>query len=286
MKRDSIFYALFQRSPSLLFDLLDAPPVNAAGYRFDSVAVKEPKFEIDGVFLPPEGAPGVVYFCEVQLQKDERLYERVFAESFLYFYRHRERFSNWQIVVIYPSRSIEQSDLAPYQILLDSNQVHRVYLDELGEIDDLPLGLGVMALTMVDEASAPIVARSLLNRANQELPNASRGIIEMLTTILVYKFTNLSRREAEAMIGITLQETRFYREAKDDGREEEARSMVLRQLGRRCGTLSKEIADRIVGLSQLSDLEALGDALLDFESIVDLEVWLDRLSSEADNSRI
>ncbi len=31
-------------------------------YRFDSVAVKEPRFEIDGVFLPPESEPGIVYF--------------------------------------------------------------------------------------------------------------------------------------------------------------------------------------------------------------------------------
>ena len=93
MRRDSSFYKLFQQSPSLLFELLTNPPENADEYRFDSVAVKEPKFEIDGVFIPPENEnPGVVYFCEVQFQKDERLYERVFAESWLYFYRNRDRF--------------------------------------------------------------------------------------------------------------------------------------------------------------------------------------------------
>ncbi len=64
MRRDSIFYKLFQQSPSLLFELLTNPPINAGEYRFDSVAVKEPKFEIDGVFLPPQSqTPGVVYFC-------------------------------------------------------------------------------------------------------------------------------------------------------------------------------------------------------------------------------
>jgi predicted transposase YdaD len=64
MRRDTIFYKLFQQSPTLLFELLTFPPVNANEYRFDSVAVKEPKFEIDGVFLPPESSnPGVVYFC-------------------------------------------------------------------------------------------------------------------------------------------------------------------------------------------------------------------------------
>ena len=90
MRRDSIFYQLFQQSPQLLFELLQDPPANAQNYRFDSVAVKEPKFEIDGVFLPPElERLGVVYFCEVQFQKDEQLYERLFGESFLYFYRNR-----------------------------------------------------------------------------------------------------------------------------------------------------------------------------------------------------
>ena len=60
MQRDSIFYKLFQQSPTLLFELLTNSPINASAYRFDSVAVKEPRFEIDGVFLPPENAsPGV-----------------------------------------------------------------------------------------------------------------------------------------------------------------------------------------------------------------------------------
>ena len=64
MRRDSIFYKLFQQSTNLLFQLLETPPMNADAYRFDSVAIKEPKFEIDGVFLPPENAgAGVVYFC-------------------------------------------------------------------------------------------------------------------------------------------------------------------------------------------------------------------------------
>ncbi|PSB59915.1 hypothetical protein C7B61_18370, partial [filamentous cyanobacterium CCP1] len=142
MRRDSIFYALFQQSPSLLFELVEHPPPDAQRYQFDSVAVKEPKFEIDGVFLPPESeTPGVVYFCEVQFQKDEQLYERLFGESFLYFYRNRSRFSDWQAVVIYPDRATEQNTTHPYRALLASEQVHRVYLNELGDIQQLPLGV-------------------------------------------------------------------------------------------------------------------------------------------------
>jgi predicted transposase/invertase (TIGR01784 family) len=278
MRRDSIFYALFQQSPGLLFELLEEKLPNAEAYRFDSVAVKEPKFEIDGVFLPPK-EPGVVYFCEVQFQKDEQLYERIFAESALYFYRNRERFTDWQAVVIYPTRSMEQTNTHPYRAGLSSEQFHRVYLDELGEIETLPLGLALMALTTVDERDTPGVARSLLGRAQQELPGASRGIIEMITTIMVYKFTDLTRREAEAMLGINLQETRFYQEARED----EARSMVLYQLGRKYGELSLERIDQVSRLS-LVQLRELGAALLDFQSIDDLDTWFSVLQPQAEES--
>lgn len=168
MRRDSIFYKLFQQSPTLLFELLTNPPTNADAYRFDSVAVKEPKFEIDGVFLPPESdTPGVVYFCEVQFQKDEQLYERVFAESSLYFYRNRARFNDWQAVIIYPSRNTEQSNIYPHRGFLNSNQVHRVYLDELGNIRQLPLWVALMVLTTLEQSQAPEEAKYLLTRTRQ-----------------------------------------------------------------------------------------------------------------------
>jgi len=163
MRRDSIFYKLFKQFPPLLFQLLPTSPANANEYQFDSVAVKEPKFEIDGVFLPST-AEGVVYFCEVQFQKDEQLYERTFAESLLYFYRNRERFSDWQIVIIYPSRSTEQKNIQPYRALLNCDQVHRIYLNELGDIRDLPIWVALMVLTTSDESQAPAEARYLLQR--------------------------------------------------------------------------------------------------------------------------
>jgi predicted transposase/invertase (TIGR01784 family) len=195
MRRDTIFYKLFQQYPSLLFELLEKPPENANAYRFDSVAIKEPKFEIDGVFLPPENEnPGIVYFCEVQFQKDEILYERVVAKSSLYFYRNRARFSDWEAVIIYPSRNIEQSNIYPLRAFLNSDQVHRVYLDELGDIHQLPTWVGVMILTTLEESQAPEVARYLLTKTKEEIPSSSNSvIIEMITTIMMYKFENLNR---------------------------------------------------------------------------------------------
>ncbi|MEH2025392.1 Rpn family recombination-promoting nuclease/putative transposase [Nostoc sp.] len=278
MRRDSIFYKLFQQSPTLLFELLTNPPTNADAYRFDSVAVKEPKFEIDGVFLPPESeTPGVVYFCEVQFQKDEQLYERVFAESSLYFYRNRARFNDWQAVIIYPSRNTEQSNIYPHRGFLNSNQVHRIYLDELGDIRQLPLWVALMVLTTVESEQAPEEARYLLTRTRQEVSLAERRvIIEILTTIMMYRFEQLSQAEVESMLGITLQQTRVYREIKAEGREEGREVManaISRLLTKRLGELSEEMRSSISGLS-LSVLADLSDALLDFTTLTDLQSWL------------
>ncbi|MBW4677611.1 MAG: Rpn family recombination-promoting nuclease/putative transposase [Desmonostoc geniculatum HA4340-LM1] len=280
MRRDSFFYKLFQQYPTLLFQVLATPPSNADAYRFDSVAVKEPKFEIDGVFLPPENAgKGVVYFCEVQFQKDEQLYERAFAESSLYFYRNRGRFSDWQTVIIYPSRSIEQIDIHPHRSLLNGEQVHRVYLDELGDVRQLPIWVALMVLTTVEESQAPEEARYLLTRTREEVTEqSSRAIIEMITTIMVYRFEQLSRTEVESMLGITLKETRVYREIKEEGREEgreEATvNLVIRLLTKRFGEISGEIRSSIASLP-LPVLEDLSEALLDFTSLADLQAWLE-----------
>lgn len=278
MRRDSIFYKLFKQFPPLLFQLLPVPPSNPDEYRFDSVAVKEPKFEIDGVFLPAT-TDGIVYFCEVQFQRDEQLYERTFAETFLYFYRNRSRFSNWQTVIIYPTRSTEQSNTQPYNTLLNSDQVHRIYLNELGNIRTLPIWVALMVLTTVDESQAPTEARYLLQRS------PSQAIIELITTIMVYKFEQLSQQDVEDMLGITLQETRVYQEIKaewlehgleqgrETGREEEAVNLVMRLLTKRFGSVSAATRSSISSLS-LPAVEDLIEAILDFTSLNDLHDWL------------
>jgi predicted transposase YdaD len=175
-------------------------------------------------------------------------------------------------VVIYPSRRTEQTDWHPYRSLLGSDQVHRVFLDELGTIDQLPLGLALMVLTTLEETQAPAAARHLLNRTQQEItePETCRAIIEMLTTIMIYKFTQLSRAEVEAMMEVRLEETRFYQDVK----QEEAIKLILRQLTRR---LRQELAEETrlrVGALPLPQLEDLGEALLDFSTIDDLNYWL------------
>ncbi|MEH1897022.1 MAG: DUF2887 domain-containing protein [Nostoc sp.] len=258
--------------PGLLFELVDEPPLEAENYQFESVEVKETAFRIDGVFLPPADAVSkTVFFAEVQFQKDEDLYHRFFSELFLFLYRNSIRYDDWFGVIIFGSRSLEPSSSSIHRALLESDQVRRVYLDELGDLRQQPLGLGLMLLTNVtSETEAVEGARFLLEQAQQQ---SEQAIIDLITTIIVYKFSNLSREEIQAMLGLNLEEPRAIREAKEEGREEEARSLILRQLKRRFGEFPDKLQRQIQVLS-LEQLEALGDALLDFSTVADLSGWL------------
>ena len=159
----------------------------------------------------------------------------------------------------------------------------------MGKIEELPIWVALMVLTIVKEDKAPETARNLLQRSNEQ-PSllSNRAIIEIITTIMVYKFEKLSLREVESMLGITLQETRVYREIKEEGREEgleqglkqgkigEAVNLVMRLLTKKFGQISPENHSFISGLS-LPILEDLSEALLDFNHLNDLQIWLDNV---------
>ena len=63
------------------------------------------------------------------------------------------------------------------------------------------------------------------------------------------------------------------KEGELQGKQQEAQSLVLRQLPRRCGQLSpqQELAVRALALEQL---ESLAEALLDFDGPQALDAWL------------
>lgn len=214
----------------------------------------------------------------MQFQRDAQLYERLFAELFLYFYRYRGNFSDWQAVIIYPYRNTEQSKLNPYAELLNSDKVHRIFIDGLGPPEDLSPKLGLMRLTIENETNALQLARAILIKAEESTPNR-QAIIDLVTTMMVYKFTNLSRQEVEAMLGFTTSElktSRFYQEVQAESLALEARLLVLRLLTRKFGILPVEIQNQVEGLTlvKLVKLAELAVALLEFQGVVDLGAWL------------
>ena len=62
-------------------------------------------------------------------------------------------------------------------------------------------------------------------------------------------------------------------QGREEGRREEAVSLILRLLNRRLGEISPTLDQQIQELS-LEQLETLGEALLDFTSLTDLTTWL------------
>jgi predicted transposase/invertase (TIGR01784 family) len=215
VRRDSIYYKIFQRFPELLFELVDEPPEQTQNYRFESIEVKETAFRIDGVFLPPESAtPRIIFFAEVQFQKDETLYHRFFTESMMYLNQNQGQYDDWYCVVIFPSRSLEPTDKKTHRIFLNSDQVQRIYLKELGTPEQQPIGINLMQLTIASKKAMAEQARLLIERVQLEetgtLPK--NEVIDIITTIAVYKFSSLSREEVEAMLGLNIEETRIYQD--------------------------------------------------------------------------
>ncbi len=62
-------------------------------------------------------------------------------------------------------------------------------------------------------------------------------------------------------------------QGRQEGRQEEGISLILRQLNKRLGTIPTDLEPQIRTLS-LTELESLGEALLDFAQPTDLEQWL------------
>jgi predicted transposase YdaD len=78
-----------------------------------------------------------------------------------------------------------------------------------------------------------------------------QGIIEVVNMIISYKFTNLSRKEIDAMLGTKFEETRVFQEAQED----KAKAIALKMLRK---SMSLEtIADMTdLTIAQLQELQA------------------------------
>lgn len=106
-------------------------------------------------------------------------------------------------------------------------------MDELAETAYQSLGLGVVKLVVESKQKAPTSAKQLLEKATSEINDESlkKEIIQLIETIILYKFPKKSREEIETMFGLSdLKKTRVYQEAKQEGRTEVKLESVPRLL--------------------------------------------------------
>ncbi|KAB8314864.1 Rpn family recombination-promoting nuclease/putative transposase [Tolypothrix campylonemoides VB511288] len=218
MKTDSLFYRLFQEFPSIFFEVISYSPETETAYQFSSVEIKQTAFRIDGVFLPIQDE-NPVYFVEVQFQLDLQIYSRLFAEIFLYL-RQNQPQNDWRGVLVYPNRNLDTADIKHYREFFDSGRISRIYLDELGDAASLPIGIATIKLFIENQTTAITQAKQLIDRTRQEidLEPQQQKLLQLIETILIYKFPTMSRKEIEAMFELSdLKQTRVYQEGVEEG---------------------------------------------------------------------
>jgi len=291
MRTDTIFYQLFLTFDGLLFELLGQPMENADRYKFTSVEVKEKAFRFDGIFMPTT-SDRPIYFVEVQFQDKPDFYWEFITEINIYLNQYKP-VQDWQAIAIFANRNIEVEVLTAYQQeLIEISRIVRIYLDELQPRDSIAIGL-IQIITSKDE-EAPQLVKRLLAKARVDLTDLAfqQSIIELLESVLFYKFPKLSRKEIETMFALSdLRQTRVYQEAmeegevkgrqegeakgRQEGRQNEAKTLLVRQLSKRFGKLTNRQEQQIEELS-VENLEDLGEALFDFLNAADLDGWLQK----------
>jgi Domain of unknown function (DUF4351) len=163
-------------------------------------------------------------------------------------------------------------------------------MDEL-ELSNNPFATVVMAHLKVIETKRDVdqrrawkfrLTRRLYEKGydRQEILNLYRFIdwILVLPKAIEREFwQELQSFEEERKVTYVTNAERFgiekgLKQGIEQGIEQGERSLILRQLTRRIGTIAPIIEAQITTLS-VSQLEELGDALLDFSSLSDLELW-------------
>jgi predicted transposase YdaD len=290
---DKLFYWLFQHQPDRILPLLPDLPADARGYSFSAPVLKEREYRLDGLFLPPPERPELpVLILEAQMAADAGFLRRLYAET-ARLLQQEPAIERWRVVVLCPSRELHFGDPAPVAEFVEQ-RVQWIELLPAAANPTAPALVQALALLLQSEQELPATSAAL--RARVAGSRQAAEIDDVIAAILVARFNGRSILELCAMGGITLDDftqSIAYREIFGQGEAQgeargvalgEARGVALGQvqgeakvtlrlLSRRCGPLSAE-QESVIRSLPLERLEALAEALLDFEGMADLHAWL------------
>jgi len=301
LNTDRWYYRVFQSAPDLLRSLLPgsaAANANTLGldpaapgdrlYRFEALELKELNHRLDGVLWPREstgcgetGSPEFpVVLLEVQMHPNPGFHGRLSAQSLRFVQRH-PKLEHLEVVVITLHHRLRLGPSNPPRLLrVVLEQVHWISLEDLSRQPDLDPLLNLLTLPIRPEAELPANSRQVVARR----PDLSAIVLSMLGQ----RFPQYSEDQLMQIAEIPREDMRHTRlvqdwlaEGRQEGRQEglregearEAAKVTFRQLTRRCGPLSEATTAQIQALP-LEQLEALADALLDFQGPADLAAWL------------
>ncbi|AFZ29090.1 hypothetical protein Glo7428_0490 [Gloeocapsa sp. PCC 7428] len=153
-------------------------------------------------------------------------------------------------------------------------RVLRLWEEDAAQFLDNPALLPFASLTATTQPQS--LLQQVVQRVNQLEEVEQRSEISAYTQILAglkYNKELIQRIFREGMMRESVIYQEILAEGEQQGREVEGRSLVLRQLNRRVGELPQDLRTQIESLS-LEQLENLAEALLDFQSITDIDAWL------------
>jgi predicted transposase YdaD len=298
LNTDRWYYRVFQSAPDLIRALLPNRGGSTSGlglnledpgdrfYRFEAPELKELNHRLDGVLWPREstgcaetGSPEFpVVLLEVQMHPDPSFHHRLAAQTYRFLQQHPQ-VVHWTVLVITPHDRLNLGPTEALRVFLEQ-QVRWLSLQELSRDPDLDPLLNLLTLPTRPKSELESSARQIL----ASRPDLSTVVLPML----VQRFPELTEEQIMVIAGIPREEIRHTRavqdwlaEGREEGRQEgrqegearEAAKVTLRLLTRRCGPLNEATTARIQALP-LEQLEALAEALLDFQGADDLTAWL------------
>ena len=256
MKRDSLFFRFFKELPRSFFQMIGRADTDPEKYELNAIEYKETAVRLDGVFLPREPKVDPAYIWEAQYYSSNAVYANLFSKVGR-FLEHGDRNQDWVAVVIYPHRGMEQKNLRPYRWLIQSDQLVRIYLNELPPAPPDQFEMGILELIAAKPEVALAKARAMVPRlrGSNRPPQFQRQVVQFLETIILYQFPKMSRKEIETMLQVTdVRETRVFQEALEEGLEkglEKGRQQALEKVVLGMLDADRPIAEiaKITGLS-------------------------------------
>lgn len=265
---------------------LTGPPADEATPNWqllDRELSSDPLHADSVILLPTEGgAEAPILHLEFQTRPDGAMAERMLA----YWIRLHRRFRRPIQQVVLHLRPTP-SPLARIEHLAIGRTRHHFTSLRLWEQDSAPLladpALLPLAVLARPPASSP---EQPLSQVRQRLHTIADPDQRRRTTSGCQLLAGLSFSQdvIQRLLAMSiLEDSSVYQyivrkgleEGRALGRQQEASALLLRQLERRCGPLQPHLRDTVSTLP-LERLEALGDAVLDFQGSADLIAWLER----------
>jgi predicted transposase/invertase (TIGR01784 family) len=247
----------------------------------------EPLHADSVVLLPASGnrSEAPILHLEFQTRPDPLMAERM-LDYWIRLHRRFRRPVQQVVLHLKPTRS----PLARIEHLAIGRTRHHFTSLRLWEQDPAPLLADPALLPLAVLARPPAAApEQLLSQVRQRLQTLADPDQRRRTTSGCQLLAGLtfSQDVIQRLLAMSiLEDSSVYQyivrkgleEGRALGRHQEASTLLLRQLERRCGPLPPSQRDRI-DLLPLEQLEGLGDALLDFQGPADLEHWLSRIET-------